>query len=90
MIFDLPLVEKKEDLVLSATEDSLRLEARLRNSVSLMVGGSYQRNVKFEKYTKRIQLPTKVGPEKARARLQNEMLPVEFPRSKSGRKVTIE
>jgi HSP20 family protein len=90
VIFDLPLVDRKEDLVLSATEDTLNIEAKIRNPVSLMVGGPYQRNVEFEKYIKQIRLPTKVDPEKARARLSNGLLVVEFPLNNTGRRVRIE
>jgi HSP20 family protein len=77
--FDLPCVESKQDLVLNATEDSFNLEAKMKRPVSLMVGGPYQKNVEFDKYSKKVRLPAKVYPEKAKARFSNGVLVVQFP-----------
>jgi HSP20 family molecular chaperone IbpA len=65
---DLPSVEKK-DISLSATEDALNIEAKMKTPISLMVGGSFQELVEFEKYTRKIKLPVKIEPDKARARV---------------------
>jgi HSP20 family protein len=90
VIFDLPLVERKEDLVLSATPDTLSIQAAIRKPVSLMVGGPYQRNVEFEKYSKKIRLPIQVEPERAKAKFQNGLLIVEFHSGRMGTRVRIE
>jgi len=89
--FDLPCVEGKEDLLLSATEDSFSLEAKMRKPVFLMIGGHHQKNLEFDKYSKKVKLPVKVNPESAKARLSNGLLVVRFPIKKSsGSSVKIE
>ena len=88
--FDLPCVEGKQDLALNATEDSFSLEAKMRNPVSLMVGGPYQKNLEFDKYSKKVRLPTKVHPEKAKAKFSHGVLVVQFPVKSSGSSVKID
>jgi HSP20 family protein len=86
---DLPGVEKK-DISLSATEDTLTIEAKMKRPISLMVGGSLQELVEFEKYTKRIRLPVKIEPDKARARVVRGILAIRFPLAHKGTILTIE
>jgi HSP20 family protein len=70
-------------LVLNATEDTFSLDANMRRPVSLMVGGPYQKNVEFDKYSKQVRLPAKVHPERAKAKFSNGLLVVQFPTKKS-------
>ncbi len=86
--FDLPYVEKK-DIALTSTENSVELDAKTRKPVNLMVGGSVQKSVVFERYNVRINLPTIVQPEKAKATFRNGLLRVKFPIAKRGNKVKI-
>ena len=81
--FDLPCVASKEDLILNATEDFFTLEAKMKKPISLMVGGTYQKTVEFDNYSKKVKLPTKVYPEKAKATFANGFLIVQFPIKKS-------
>lgn len=81
--FDLPYVESKQDLVLNATEDTFNLEAKMRRPVLLMAGGPYQKNVEFDKYSRKLRLPAKVDPERAEAKFSKSLLVVRFPRKKS-------
>lgn len=88
--FDLPFVSKREDLDLSATEETLSIEAKTNRPVSVLVGGPYQKKVEFERYCTTIRLPTKVNPESAAARFRNGILVVEFPLAKSSHTVKIQ
>jgi len=86
---DLPRVEKK-DISLSATQDALRIEAKMKTPISLMVGGSVQELVEFEKYARKIKLPVKIEPDKARARVVRGILAIRFPLAHQGTRLTIE
>src|SRR6267143_159597 len=86
---DLPGVEKK-DISLSATEDALNIEAKMKTPISLMVGGSFQELVEFEKYTSKIKLPVKIEPDKARAIVVQGILAIRFPLVHKGASLTIE
>ena len=86
--FDLPYVEKN-DISLTSIESTLSVEAKMRKAITLRVGGSVQRRVQFERYTRRIRLPTRVEPERARATFRNGLLMVKFPIAKRGNRVRI-
>jgi HSP20 family protein len=86
--FDLPYVEKN-DISLTSTENTLNVEAKMRKAITLRVGGSVQKYVEFERYTRRIRLPTKVEPERAKATFRNGLLRVKFPIAKRGSRVRI-
>jgi HSP20 family molecular chaperone IbpA len=90
VIFDLPFVEKKEDLSLSATEETLSVEAKTKAPVSMMVGGPYQKGFEFDRYRAKIMLPTRVDPDSARAKFRNGMLLVEFSLGKASHPVKIQ
>ncbi len=86
--FDLPYVEKK-DIVLTSTETSLEIEAKMRKPVTVRLGGPVQKRVLFHRYTTRIMLPASVVPEKAEATFKNGLLRVRIPIAKKGNKVKI-
>lgn len=86
--FDLPYVEKK-DISVTSTDDTLSVEAKMRKAVTLRVGGSVQKRVQFERYTRLVRLPRRVEPEKAKATFRNGLLRVKFPVAKKGNRVRI-
>ena len=88
--FDLPYVARREDFNLSATEDTLSVDAKTTKPVTVLVGGPYQKKVEFERYCATIRLPAKVKPESATARFRNGILIVEFPLVKSSHTVKIQ
>lgn len=85
---DLPYVEKK-DISLTSTDDTLSVEAKMRKAVTVRVGGSVQKRVQFERYTRLVSLPRRVDPEKAKATFKNGLLRVKFPLAKRGNRVRI-
>jgi HSP20 family protein len=85
---DLPCVNK-EDVVVSSTEDSLNIEAKMRRPVSLRIGGSSQREEEFERYSKSIRLPARVDPSRARATFRSGILTVRLPILRRGKTVRI-
>lgn len=87
--FDLPGVEK-EDISLSATEDELSIEAKMKRPIWLMVGGSFQKRVQFERYAKKINLPVKVDPDQAKAKVRNGLLTTRFSLAHEGTIVKVE
>jgi len=89
VLFDMPFVAKKEDLTLLATEDTISVEANMEKSVSILVGGSYQRNVEFDKYRIKLRLSEKVDPSKAKAKFEKGILAVEFPVKKTSHSIRI-
>jgi len=86
--FDLPYVEK-DNISLTATDDTLSVEAKTRKAVTLRVGGSVQKRVQFERYTRLVRLPRRVEPERAKATFKNGLLRVKFPIAKRGNRVKI-
>lgn len=85
---DLPYVEKK-DISLTSTDDTLSVEAKMRKAVTVRVGGSVQKRVQFQRYTRLVSLPRRVDPEKAKATFKNGLLRVKFPLAKRGNRVRI-
>lgn len=86
--FDLPCV-RKEDIEITSTEDTLSINALMRKPVSIRVGGPFQRDFEFERYSKKIRLPVKVDPTIARARFRNGILTIRYPISRAGKSVEI-
>src|SRR2546426_12648627 len=86
--FDLPYVEKGA-VELHSTEDSLSIQAKTRKAVSIQVGGPFQRRIEFEQYSKKIRLPVKVDPNRAKAEFANGMLTITYPVLRKGGSVRI-
>jgi HSP20 family molecular chaperone IbpA len=86
--FDLPHVNKK-DLGISATEDSLTVEARMRKPVALRVRTAHRRTTMFEKYSERVLLPARVVPSRAKAKFANGILVVKIPRAPPSKAIKI-
>jgi len=87
--FDLPCVSK-DGISISSTEDTLSVEAKMDRPVTLRVGGAVQKHLEFQRYSKKIRLPVKVEPTKAKARFRKGMLIVRFPVAKMGNRLEIE
>lgn len=86
--FDLPYV-RKEDISLTATEETLSIEAKMRKPLTMKLGGSIQRHFQFEKYSKKIRLPLRVNPDDARASFRKGLLVVCYGTSHKGNAVKI-
>jgi HSP20 family protein len=87
--FDLPCVEEREDISLVSTEETLSIEATIRKPITLRVGGSFQRRMEFERFSKKIKLPSRVDPNRARARFRNGVLTIWLPLEHEGSSVSI-
>lgn len=87
--FDLPGVHK-EDISISATDQTLSLEAKTKRPIQLMVGGFLQKRVEFERYIESILLPVRIDPDKAKAKVRNGHLTIRFPVVKKGTLVKVE
>jgi HSP20 family molecular chaperone IbpA len=88
VIFDLPYVERA-DIEIDSTEDTLSIRAKTRKSVSIQIGGPFQRQVEFERYTKKIKLPVKVDPSGAETAFANGLLRITYPVAREGSSVRI-
>lgn len=77
---DLPYVERKEDIRLDVTEDTLTIEATMVRGFRLERWGTIQRNVEFKGFRKLIKLPVPVDPEGARATFKRGILTVTLPK----------
>ena len=86
---DLPYV-RKEDIKLSASENTLKIEAPIRERLRLSRWGPYQREVEFEYFRRTIRLPSNVEPDKARARFKDGILQVFLPKKIYGYRIVVE
>ncbi|RLF09675.1 MAG: hypothetical protein DRJ98_07730 [Thermoprotei archaeon] len=77
---DLPFVERKEDIKLDVTEDTLIIEANMTKSFRLERWGTVQRDVEFRSFRKLVRLPTLVDPEGTKATFKRGMLRVMLPK----------
>jgi HSP20 family protein len=89
VIFDLPYVQQKDDIELHSTADTLSIQAKMSKAVSIQIGGPFQVEMEFERYTKKIKLPVKVDPSGARAVFANGMLRITYSVAHEGSSVGI-
>jgi HSP20 family molecular chaperone IbpA len=61
----------------------------MRKAISVQIGGAFQREMEFERYTKKIKLPVKVDASGARAVFANGMLRITYPVAHGGSSVRI-
>jgi len=78
VLIDLPGVEK-QNVSVKVDEEMLSIDARMRKPVTVLVGGTLQKELEFERYWKSITLPVKVDPDRARARMRNGVLKIRIP-----------
>ncbi|MDI9643900.1 MAG: Hsp20/alpha crystallin family protein [Candidatus Verstraetearchaeota archaeon] len=77
---DMPCVRSKDEISVNLTEDTVSVEARMEKSVQYERWGTFQRAVRFFKYSKTFTLPVKVDPERARARFVKNVLELRLPK----------
>lgn len=73
---DLPCVERKEDIEVNVTENTLEVRARMTKPVRWERWGTIQKDLEFTSFKKFVRLPDKVRPEGARAAFKNGVLRV--------------
>jgi len=83
--FDLPLVSKK-DIKITFDENTVNIEARLKEKYSEKKLGSV---TKFEYFKKSISLPGKIDSKKTTARFQKGRLEIKIPKKVIGHPVKI-
>lgn len=86
---DLPCVSK-DNIKIYATEDTLTVEAKLKEEYKIEKLGIIRREASFQYFKKVIGLPSPVIPEKARARFKAGILEVILPKRISGREIRVE
>src|SRR5436309_596083 len=84
VLIDLPGVGK-QNVSIKVDEDVLSIDARMKKPVTVLVGGTLQKELRFERYWKSITLPVKVDPDKARARIRNGVLKISIPLAQQAR-----
>lgn len=87
---DMPFVEDKSNIKINVSEQSVHIEARIKRIIHYEKWGTFQREVKFFKYTKRMSLPSKVDPEAAKARFKNGILEIRLPKKEKPFTIPIE
>jgi HSP20 family molecular chaperone IbpA len=70
---------EKQNVSVKVDEEMLSIDARMRKPVTVLVGGTLQKELEFERYWKSITLPVKVDPNRARARMRNGVLKIRIP-----------
>ncbi|MHC1564588.1 MAG: Hsp20/alpha crystallin family protein [Candidatus Hecatellaceae archaeon] len=86
---DLPYV-RKEDIRLSASENTLKIEAPVRERIRMSRWGPYQKEVEFECFRRTITLPAIIDPEKTRAKFKDGILRVILPKKIYGYRIIVE
>jgi len=86
---DLPFVRKK-DIKLNVGEDTLEIEATMERCVKFERWGTVQRSCEFKTFHRVIKLPSKVFPEKAKAKFKSGILTIDLPKKTKGYKIKIE
>jgi HSP20 family molecular chaperone IbpA len=77
--FDLPRVNK-DTVSITLTTDSIRIEARMKEPISLLLGGPYQKRIEFHSYSAKVKLPAKVDESRKRvSHLKNGLLVISLP-----------
>lgn len=77
---DMPCVKSKDEISVNVTEDTVSIEARMEKAVQYERWGTFQRSIRFFKYSKTFTLPTKIDPERAKARFVKNVLELRLPK----------
>ncbi|MCS7386323.1 MAG: Hsp20/alpha crystallin family protein [archaeon GB-1867-005] len=86
---DLPCVDKN-NIKIYATEDTLTVEATLKEAYRFERLGVVRKETSFEYFKKVIRLPAPVIPEKAKARFKRGILEVVLPKKITGVEIKVE
>ena len=78
---DLPFVEK-DDIIVNATENSIELEAKVRNPIQFERWGFSQKKSSFICFKKMVDIRSKIDPERAEAMFNRGILKVTIPKVK--------
>mgnify|MGYP000483420068 CR=1 FL=1 len=89
VIADLPCVDKN-NIRIYATEDTLTIEAALKETYKFERLGITRREATFEYFRKVIQLPAPVIPERAKAKFRKGILEVILPKKIRGVEIRVE
>lgn len=81
VMVDLPLV-RKEDIDLKVDEDSLVINAKMREGVRFRRWGTYQKDCEFGCLKKHIRLPVDVDPDQVKATFRRGVLTLELAKKK--------
>lgn len=79
---DLPCVDRKEDISLEVSEDTLEIKAALKKAIKWERWGMVQKNIEFTAFKKVVALPEKVKPEEATAVFKRGVLKVRLPKAR--------
>lgn len=85
---DLPFVNK-ENIDLTAEEKTLKIRAEMDEDICFESWGGVHRKINFNSFRRKVNLPSKVNPEKAEAKFKEGILKVSLPKDK-GVKIDIE
>ncbi|MEM4657189.1 MAG: Hsp20/alpha crystallin family protein [Candidatus Methanosuratincola sp.] len=87
---DMPCVRSKDEITVNVTEDTVSIEAKMEKAVQYERWGTFQRGMRFFKYSKTFTLPTKIDPERAKARFVKNVLELRLPKKGKVFKIEIQ
>lgn len=86
---ELPGIESKEDVEVTATEDSLSLKGEIKRGQDIRDEHYYHSERYYGAFHRTLPLPVKVKPAEARATYRNGVLEVRLPKAEPGRDRTV-
>jgi HSP20 family protein len=86
--FDVPGVDR-DDIMVSCTDDTVSIEAEMRKSFRSGGPGRSESSFEYIRYSRRIQLPVAVDPDKGTAKFKNGIIVIKLPRRDQGKTVKI-
>ena len=87
---DMPNVQRKEDIEIQLTEDTVSIEAKLSKVVQYEHWGTFQRHARFFSYSKTFSLPATIDPEKSKARFVKNILELRLPKRQAQHRIKIQ
>jgi HSP20 family protein len=87
---DLPCVQDKSDIQVNVTEYSVNIEAKIGRIIQYEKWGTFQRSIRFCKYSKTIRLPVRIDPKSAKARFKNGILEIHLTKKEQLYTIPIE
>ena len=87
---DLPCIERKEDITIHVSEDSLEVSASLGRRISWERWGVFQKRAEFRSFRRIISLPEEVKPKEAKASFKRGILRVTLPKAARHHQIPID
>lgn len=87
---DMPCVRSKDEITVNVTEETVSIEAKMEKAVQYERWGTFQRGMRFFKYSKTFTLPTKIDPERAKGRFVKNVLELRLPKKGKVFKIEIQ